>query len=120
MAFKLKSPYDKQTTPIYMVDDEDDVLGRANNNGTITINNRINDPKQLEEVIDHEEVHVDQFKRFEKSGGNKGLNYTDDSVTWQGETYPRKNGKIKYKGTWKIEGHPSFPWEQEAYKKEKK
>ena len=37
MAFKLKSPYDKQTTPIYMVDDENDVLGRANNNGTITI-----------------------------------------------------------------------------------
>ena len=25
MAFKLKSPYEKQTTPIYMVDDEDDV-----------------------------------------------------------------------------------------------
>ena len=37
----------------------------ANNNGTITINNRVDDPKQLKNVIDHEEVHVDQFKRFE-------------------------------------------------------
>ena len=120
MPFKLKSPYKIQTTPIYMVDDENDVLGRANNNGTITINNRIDDPKQLEEVIDHEEVHVNQFKRFEKSNGKKGLNYSDTSIEWEGKSYPRKNGKIKYKGKWIMEGSKSFPWEQEAYKKEKK
>ena len=29
MPFKLKSPYKIQTTPIYMVDEENDVLGRA-------------------------------------------------------------------------------------------
>ena len=100
MAFKLKSPYEKQTTPIYMVDDENDVLGRANNNGTITINNRIDDPKQLEEVIDHEEVHVNQFK-------NGDLDYDDKNVYWKGKTYSRSQIN---------EGNKKLPWEQPAYK----
>ena len=38
MAFKLKPPYRIETTPIYRVNDDPNVLGRANNNGTITIN----------------------------------------------------------------------------------
>ena len=44
---------------------------------------------------------------------------TAETVTWNDEVYPRKNGKIKYKGKWMIEGHPSFPWEKEAYNNEK-
>ncbi len=119
MAFKLKSPYVVDNTPVYFVDEEDGVLGRANNNGTITINNRVDSPAQLEEVIKHEKVHVDQFKRFAKSNGKKGLNYSDSSIEWEGKSYPRKNGKIKYKGKWIMEGSKSFPWEKEAYKKEK-
>ena len=62
MSFKLKSPYNIDNTPVYFVDEQDDVLGRANNNGTITINNRVNSPAQLDEVIEHEKVHVNQFK----------------------------------------------------------
>ena len=62
MAFKLRSPYKINTTPVYHVNEEDGVLGRANNNGTIVVNNKIKDPKQMEEVISHEEVHVQQFK----------------------------------------------------------
>jgi len=119
MGFKLKSPYNIDNTPVYFVDEQDDVLGRANNNGTITINNRVDSPAQLEEVIKHEKVHVDQFKLFEKTNGKQGLNYTADTVTWNGEVYPRKNGKIKYNGKWMIDGHPSFPWEKEAYNNEK-
>ena len=34
---------------------------------------------------------------------------------WNGKKYERKNGKIKYKGKWYIEGHPSLPWEKKAY-----
>ena len=67
MAFKLKAPYQISITPVYHVDEEDGVLGRANNNGTIVINNKIKDPKQIKEVISHEEVHVDQFDKFRKS-----------------------------------------------------
>ncbi len=81
MAFKLKSPYIVNTTPVYHVDEEDGVLGRANNNGTITVNNKIKDSKQMEEVISHEEVHEQQFKRFEKSNGKKGLDYNDKYVS---------------------------------------
>ena len=42
MAFKLKAPYETSITPVYHVDEEDGVLGRANNNGTIVVNNKIN------------------------------------------------------------------------------
>ena len=54
MAFKLRSPYKINTTPVYHVDEEDGVLGRANNNGTIVIDSKIKNPNQREEVISHE------------------------------------------------------------------
>ena len=120
MAFKLKAPYNTSITPVYHVEEEDGVLGRANNNCTITVNNKIKDPKQMEEVISHEEVHIEQFKKFDKSNGKKGLNYNDKYVTWNGNKYPRKNGKIKYNGKWIIEGSKIFTWEKEAYSKENK
>jgi len=120
MAFKLKAPYETTITPVYHVDEEDGVLGRANNNGTITVNNKVKDKKQLEEIISHEEVHVKQFKKFEKSNGKKGLDYNDKYVTWDGNKYPRKNGKIKYNGKFISEGSKIFPWEKEAYSKENK
>ena len=119
MAFKLKPPYKIETTPIYRVNDDPNVLGRANNNGTITINKDVEDPKELEEIKKHEETHVNQFKDFNKSNGKKGLDYGDDYIMWNGVKYPRKNGKIKYKGKWYPEGSKSFPWEAEAYKTEK-
>ena len=120
MAFKLKAPYQTSITPVYHVDEEDGVLGRANNNCTITVNNKVENPVQLKEVIKHEKAHVDQFKKFEKSNGRKGLNYNDKYVMWNGNKYPRKNGKIKYNGKWINEGSKVFPWEKEAYSKEKK
>ena len=120
MAFKLKAPYQTSITPVYHVDEEDGVLGRANNNCTITVNNKIKDPKQLKEVISHEEIHVNQFKKFEKSNGKKGLDYNDKYVMWNGKKYPRKDGKIKYNGKWIAEGSKIFPWEKEAYSKENK
>jgi hypothetical protein len=46
------------------------------------------------------------------------LDYEDNSLTWKGKTYPRKNGKIKYKGKWIPEGSKKFPWEAEAFNKE--
>ena len=120
MEFKLRSHYKINKTQVYHVDEEYGVLGRANNNCTITVNNKIKDPKQMEEVISHEEVHVQQFKKFQKSNGKTGLDYNDKYVTWNGNKYPRKNGKIKYNGKFISEGSKIFPWEKEAYKKETK
>jgi len=102
MAFKLDNPpYDKKlfSTPIYHVDMEDDVMGKANNNLTIIINKDV-DPSKTQDVIDHEMVHIDQMKRGD-------LDYDDDNVYWKGKTYSRDKMN---------EGAKNLPWENEAYK----
>ena len=50
MAFKLSNPpYDTNNVPVYNVPMEDDVMGKANNNGTIILNNKL-DPSECEKV----------------------------------------------------------------------
>ena len=57
MAFTLKNPpYIVDNTPIYKVDMEEGVMGKANNNGSIVINKDL-DPSQINEVISNEKVH---------------------------------------------------------------
>ena len=105
MSFIMKgAPYSTDNTPIYNVDMEDGVLGKANNNGSITLNNKIKDPKQIDDVIDHEMVHIKQMK-------DGRLDYDDDNVYWEGKKYSRASMK---------EGSKNLPWEQEAYNKTKK
>jgi|TARA_B100000780_G_scaffold219207_1_gene158296 hypothetical protein len=102
MAFKLQNPpYMVDNTPIYNVDMEDGVMGKANNNGTIILNKNL-DPSKIEEVVSHEKVHIDQMKRGD-------LDYDDVNVYWKGKTIPRSSMK---------EGAKNLPWEKEAYKKE--
>jgi len=98
------APYSTDNTPIYNVDMEDGVLGKANNNGSITLNNKIKDPKQIDDVIDHEMVHIKQMK-------DGRLDYDDDNVYWEGKKYSRASMK---------EGAKNLPWEKEAYTKTKK
>ena len=103
MAFKLTNPpYKTHQTPVYHVDMEDDVMGKANNNGTIIINKNV-DPKDIPDVIAHEEVHIDQMKRGD-------LDYDNENVYWKGKTYSRSKMD---------EGAKSLPWEDEAYKRSK-
>jgi len=105
MAFKMNgAPYGGDNTPIYHVDMEDGVLGKANNNGTIIINKDIKDPKQIDDVVDHEMIHIDQMKRGD-------LNYDNKYVYWKGKKYSRAQMK---------EGAKNLPWEKEAYTKTKK
>tara|TARA_R100001460_G_scaffold103224_1_gene148311 strand:+ start:34 stop:357 length:324 start_codon:yes stop_codon:yes gene_type:complete len=107
MSFKLTAPYQIDNTPIYFVEEEDGILGRANINGTITINNKVKDPKQLEKIIKHEKTHVEQMK-------NGRLAYDDENI------YHRKSGKGKWKvkkRSKKTDGSPVTWWEKEAYKK---
>ncbi len=101
MAFKLNNPpYKLDNTPIYNVDLGDNVLGKANNNGTILINKDL-DPSKTKKVVDHEMVHIDQFKRGD-------LDYDDNNVYWKGKTYSRSQMQ---------EGAKALPWEREAYNK---
>ena len=104
MAFKLNNPpYTLDNTPIYNANLEEGILGKANNNGSILINKDIKDPKQIKDVIKHENVHIDQMKRGD-------LDYDDNAVYWKGKKYSRAQMQ---------EGAKNLPWEAEAYKKAK-
>jgi hypothetical protein len=100
MAFKLNNPpYTIDNTPIYQVDMEDGVMGKANNNGTIIINKDVPINK-IQDVINHEKVHIDQMKRGD-------LDYDNENVYWKGKKYSRAQMQ---------EGAKNLPWEAEAYK----
>ena len=58
MAFKLNNPPYVATAPVHEIDMEDGVLGKADKNGNILINKNIKDPKQRQEVINHEQIHI--------------------------------------------------------------
>ena len=100
--FTIKPPYSSDNTPIYRVDMENGVLGKANNNGTIILNNNLN-ADQEQGVINHEMVHINQMKRGD-------LDYDDNNVYWKGKKYSR--AKMQ-------EGAKNLPWEKEAYIKTK-
>ena len=101
MAFKLNNPpYKLPETPIYHINMEDGVLGKANRNGTIILNEKM-DPKKAKEVIKHEMVHIDQMRRGD-------LDYDDKYVYWKGKKYLRSKMK---------EGSPALAWEREANQK---
>jgi len=102
MAFKITPFYSINNTPIYNVDMEDGILGKANNNGTIILNNKLS-ASQKQDVINHEMVHIDQMKRGD-------LDYDDNNVYWKGKKYSRAQMK---------EGAKNLPWEAEAYRKAK-
>ena len=114
MAFKLGSEKrgvkNSNTTPIFRKKLDRGILGEANKDGSIYIDKNIPKGSALEkQVIDHEKVHAREMK----SGK---LDYGDDYVRYKGKTYHRKDGKIKYNGSWKPEGDKSFPWEKSANK----
>ena len=101
MAFKLSNPpYNCDNTPIYHIDMEDGVMGKANDNGSIVINKDL-DPSKIDGVIAHEKVHLDQMERGD-------LSYDKDNVIWKGKKFSRANME---------EGAKNLPWEAEAYKK---
>ena len=99
-------------TPVIRVPLDEGVMGEANMDGTIYINENII-PGSAEErqVINHEMRHATDMKLGK-------LAYTDDSVTYNGKVYPRRtiNGKdmIIVDGVAKEAGSEDFPWEKEA------
>ena len=81
-------------------------MAEANNDGSIFLSNKV-EPGSAEErkILMHEMKHLVDMKVGK-------LAYTDNDITWMGESYERKNGKIKYNGKWSPEGSTDFPWEQ--------
>jgi hypothetical protein len=101
MAFKLTNPpYEVDNTPIYRVDMEDGVMGKANRNGSIVININL-DPEEVDDVVSHEKIHLEQMNRGD-------LDYDNENVYWKGKKYSRADME---------EGAKNLPWEAEAYKR---
>jgi len=98
-------------TPVIRKKLDEGILGEANMDGSIFINDKI-PPNSMEEeqVLLHEMRHATDMKLGK-------LAYGDDHVYYDGVTYPREtiNGKdmIKIDGTWKEAGD-DFPWEKQA------
>jgi len=90
---------------------DEGILGEANMDGSIFISDEIavNSPIDRQ-VLLHEMRHATDMKLGK-------LAYNDDSVYYDGVTYPREtiNGKdmIKVDGKWKEAGD-DFPWERTA------
>tara|TARA_R100001460_G_scaffold98588_1_gene141504 strand:- start:60 stop:461 length:402 start_codon:yes stop_codon:yes gene_type:complete len=90
---------------------DDGILGEANMDGSIFISDKIQPgSKEENQVLLHEMRHATDMKLGK-------LAYNDNSVYYDGVTYPRetRGGKdmIKVDGKWKEAGD-DFPWEKTA------
>ena len=99
-------------TPVIRVPLEEGVMGEANMDGSIYVNeNIVPGSYEDKQVINHEMRHATDMKLGK-------LAYDDNSVTYNGEVFPREtiNGidMIKVDGVWKEAGDTGFPWEDDA------
>lgn len=112
MAFKIKPFYPTNQTPIYRTLEEDGVLGVANDNGTIRLHKDLTNPAQMQDVIDHEMVHRDQFDVESNDTGN--FSYDDDNMYFS----PKGTAKtIITKRSPEMDGNPKLAQEKEANNK---
>ena len=118
---KTKMRFGKQTgendisvpgTPILRMPLEEGVMGEANMDGSIYINeNIIPGSHEERQVINHEMRHATDMRMGK-------LAYDDNSITYNGDKFPRMdiNGvdSILVNGEWKEAGDTGFPWEDDA------
>ena len=82
------------------------IKAEANIDGSIYLDESVEPNSEQERaILQHEMKHLVDMKTGK-------LAYTDDNITWMGETYERKKGMINYNGEWTPEGSRDFPWEQ--------
>ena len=99
-------------TPVIRVPLEEGVMGEANMDGSIYVNELIQ-PGSFEDrqVINHEMRHATDM-RIGK------LAYEDNYVTYNGKDFPRMDidgiDSILVDGEWKEAGDTGFPWENDA------
>jgi len=113
---RLKSPIknrfnkNKSGTPVFRKKLGEGILGEANMDGSVYISKDVPAGSSLEKkVLEHEIEHIKDMKTGK-------LKYDDNSITYNGKKYERKDGKIKYNGKWMQEGSSGFPWEKKANK----
>ncbi len=99
-------------TPIIRKDLGEGIMGEANMDGSIYLNeNIIPDSREERKVVTHEMRHATDMKIGK-------LKYEDDYIKYNGETYKRQTieGKdmIQYNNEWVQAGSKGFPWELEA------
>ena len=103
-------------TPVIRVPLEEgdrfEILGEANMDGSIYISDKL-EPGSYEDrqVINHEMRHATDMRLGK-------LTYTDNSITYNGEEFPRMDidgvDSILVDGKWKEAGDTGFPWENDA------
>tara|TARA_Y100001973_G_C5155406_1_gene310440 strand:- start:897 stop:1322 length:426 start_codon:yes stop_codon:yes gene_type:complete len=99
-------------TPVIRVPLAKGINGEANMDGSIYISDKIV-PGSIQErqTINHEMRHATDMKIGK-------LEYGDDYIKYNGETFPRATIKgldmILIEGEWKEAGHTGFPWEMDA------
>ena len=99
-------------TPVIRVPLEDGVMGEANMDGSIYVNELIQ-PGSFDDrqTISHEMRHATDMKIGK-------LAYNDNSITYNGEKFPRMDidgvDSILVDGKWKEAGDTGFPWENDA------
>ena len=98
-------------TPVIRKDLEDGILGEANMDGSIYLSNKVQPGSEEEtQTLLHEMRHATDMKTGK-------LAYDDDSIRYNGITYPREtiNGRdmIQVDGKW-TEAGGDFPWEKTA------
>ncbi len=111
-TMNLDAKFNKDTdasipgTPVIRKKLEGGIKAEANIDGSIYLDESV-EPNSMEEraVLMHEMKHLVDMKVGK-------LAYTDDDITWMGETHTRKNGLIEFEGQWLPEGSKEFPWEQ--------
>ena len=92
--------------PVIRKDLAKGIQAEANIDGSIFLSNKVEAGSQDErKILMHEMKHLVDMKIGK-------LAYTDDDITWMGESYERKKGKINYEGEWLPEGSLDFPWEK--------
>jgi len=97
-------------TPILRQNLQGGIMGEANDDGSIYLSNKVK-PGSPEEkqILMHEMVHQKDMKLGK-------LEYGDNYIKWNGETFPRETMKgkdmILYEGEWTEAGHDVFPWEE--------
>ena len=121
LSFK-KHPSSIPGNAIIRKDLPDNIIAEANSPAhgrdasTIYLNKNIDiDSELAKDALKHEMIHLTAMKI---SPGK--LSYTDDSITYEGRDYPRKdiNGKDMIMdvntGEWKEAGSEEWPWEKDA------
>lgn len=99
-------------TPVIRVPLDEGIMGEANMDGSIFVNEKIVPGSYVDrQVITHEMRHATDIKVGK-------LSYADNHIMYNGERFDREtiNGldMIKVDGQWKETGDTGMPWELDA------